>query len=143
MSRISADHPRICYVFFQTTSHLGFVRFAGIPFLTATFHPAWQALDEVQRSLDLLSTSCSAISHVVCSTKTSSSSLLADTERLSRDLEAVERKQGLVSQFLDTYQLTPEEVGVFGGLAGEEDGSREDASSSTSDCMKEKGWARG
>ncbi|EFJ50082.1 component of oligomeric golgi complex 6 [Volvox carteri f. nagariensis] len=74
-----------------------------------------KALDEVQRSLDLLSASCSTISHVVSSTKTSSSSLLADTERLSRDLEAVERKQGLVAQFLDTYQLTPEEVAALQG----------------------------
>ncbi|GIL61283.1 hypothetical protein Vafri_15679 [Volvox africanus] len=74
-----------------------------------------KALDEVQRSLDMLSSSCSAISQVVSSTKTSSSSLLADTERLSRDLEAVERKQGLVAQFLNTYQLTPEEVAALQG----------------------------
>ncbi|GLC43979.1 hypothetical protein PLESTB_000216400 [Pleodorina starrii] len=74
-----------------------------------------KALDEVQRHLDLLSTSCSAISQVVSSTKTSSSCLLADTERLSRDLDGVERKQGLVAQFLDTYQLTQEEVAALQG----------------------------
>ncbi|PNW74161.1 hypothetical protein CHLRE_13g587750v5 [Chlamydomonas reinhardtii] len=74
-----------------------------------------KALDEVQRSLDALSGSCGAISGVVAATKSSSASLLADTERLARDLEAVERKQGLVAQFLDTYQLTPEEVAALQG----------------------------
>ncbi|KAG2497264.1 hypothetical protein HYH03_004848 [Edaphochlamys debaryana] len=74
-----------------------------------------KALEEVQRSLDMLSGSCAAISTVVSSTKSSSAALLADTERLSRDLEGVEKKQGLVAQFLDTYQLTPEEVAALQG----------------------------
>ncbi|GFR52692.1 hypothetical protein Agub_g15319 [Astrephomene gubernaculifera] len=74
-----------------------------------------KALDDVQRSLDRLSCSCSAISSVVSATKSSSACLLADTERLSRELEGVERKQGLVAQFLDTYQLTPEEVAALQG----------------------------
>ncbi|KXZ42797.1 hypothetical protein GPECTOR_117g362 [Gonium pectorale] len=71
----------------------------------------------IKSSLDRLTSSCAAISSVVSTTKSSSSSLLTDTERLSRELEGVERKQGLVAQFLDTYQLTPEEVAA---LAGEE-----------------------
>lgn len=75
-----------------------------------------QALDEVQRSLDMLSNSCNAISSVVSSTKSSSAALLADTERLSKDLEGVERKQALVAQFLETYQLTPDEASVGKGL---------------------------
>ncbi len=75
-----------------------------------------QALDEVQRSLDMLSSSCNAISSVVSSTKSSSAALLADTERLSKDLEGVERKQALVAQFLETYQLTPDEASGGKGL---------------------------
>lgn len=69
-----------------------------------------QSLDEVQRSLDLLSTSCGSITGVLSATKASSAALLGETERLQRELEGVERRAELVNQFLDQYQLKPEEV---------------------------------
>lgn len=75
-------------------------------------HACMQSLDDVQRSLDMLSTSCGNITSALSATKSSSSALLGETERLQRELEGVERRQELVNQFLEQYQLKPEEVGV-------------------------------
>jgi hypothetical protein len=69
-----------------------------------------QALDTAQQNLDGLSSSCSRVAQVLSSTKDMTSRLLAETERLQREQEAVERKAYLVTEFLDNYQLTPEEV---------------------------------
>lgn len=73
-----------------------------------------QALDEVQRNLDGLCTSCSQITTVLSNTKSSTSQLLSETERLQRDLEGVERKSQLINEFLEQYQLLPEEVRGLG-----------------------------
>mmetsp|Transcript_20960 Transcript_20960/g.45865 ORF Transcript_20960/g.45865 Transcript_20960/m.45865 type:complete len:707 (+) Transcript_20960:171-2291(+) len=78
-----------------------------------------KALDEVQSHLDGLSSSCTMISNVLSTSKASTGPLLSDTERLTRELEAVERKGQLIGEFLEQYQLAPQEVAA---LQGEEVG---------------------
>ncbi len=74
---------------------------------------AAQALDSVQLHLNGLSGSCQSINDVLVSTKQSTGPLLSDMERLQKDLDAVEHKGRLVHEFLEQYQLTPEEVGAL------------------------------
>jgi hypothetical protein len=74
-----------------------------------------QALDDVQGQLDGLSSSCGAISGALASARATASGLLADSDKAGRELAALEAKRQLVEQFLDKYQLTPEEVGLLGG----------------------------
>lgn len=69
-----------------------------------------QVLDEVQGNLDGLSRSCSQISTTLSSTKSSTSLLLGEMERLQTEYEAADRKAQLVVNFLDQYQLSAEEV---------------------------------
>ncbi|KAJ9507813.1 hypothetical protein QJQ45_019281, partial [Haematococcus lacustris] len=74
-----------------------------------------QALDNAQSKLDGLSTSCSKVNQVLGSTKEATSQLLGETERLQRELEGVERKAQLVTDFLEHYQLSPEETAALQG----------------------------
>ena len=76
-----------------------------------------QALDEIQANLNGLSSSCSSITNVLDRTKSCTSQLLLETERLQKEQETVERKSQLVNDFLEQYQLSTDEVcSVF--LAG-------------------------
>jgi hypothetical protein len=72
--------------------------------------PCPQSLDEVQAQLDALAASCGAMSSAIAGAKTSAGPLLSESERLAREAAAVEAKAGMVVQFLEQYQLTPEEV---------------------------------
>lgn len=69
-----------------------------------------QALDDVQVQLDGLSSSCGAISSALATARATASGLLADADKATRELAAIEGKRQMVEQFLDRYQLTPEEV---------------------------------
>lgn len=72
-----------------------------------------QALDDVQGQLDGLSSSCGAISSALSTARGTASGLLADADKAGRELGALEAKRQMVEQFLDKYQLTPEEVAVL------------------------------
>ena len=70
-------------------------------------------MDSVQGHLDVLSSSCSSISQVLSSTKQATAPLIADMERLQKDLDIVENKGELIKDFLEQYQLAPEEVSAL------------------------------
>lgn len=70
----------------------------------------FKVLDAVQQHLDGLSSCCSAMVGALSETKASTSALLADSERLQKELSAVERRSSAVQLFLEQYQLAPEEV---------------------------------
>jgi DNA repair ATPase RecN len=84
--------------------HVAFLR------LHAVTTRSLQALDDVQGQLDGLSSSCGAISAALASARATASGLLADADKAGRELGALEAKRHMVEQFLDKYQLTPEEV---------------------------------
>jgi hypothetical protein len=69
-----------------------------------------QALDGVQVHLDGLSANCQVISSVLASTKQATAPLLNDMERLQKEQDSVDRKGQLFKEFLEQYQLAPEEV---------------------------------
>ncbi|KAI8473219.1 MAG: component of oligomeric golgi complex 6 [Monoraphidium minutum] len=78
-----------------------------------------QSLDCVQSQLDALTASCAAMGAAVASAKASGGALLAEADKLGREAGAVEAKAALVEQFLDQYQLTPDEVAALqGGQVG-------------------------
>eukprot|EP00798_Chlamydomonas_sp_ICE-L_P018575 gene18575-25084_t len=79
-----------------------------------------KALDTVQNNLDGLSSSCSRITEVLATTKASAAPLLTDSEQLQKNLEQVDKKSALINDFLEQYQLSPEEVDA---LQGEDVGS--------------------
>jgi hypothetical protein len=79
-----------------------------------------QSLDEVQAQLDGLAAAVSSMGASVAAAKASCGPLLAESDKLAREVATVETKTGLVAQFLDQYQLTPEEV--WGGSWGEKSG---------------------
>ncbi len=73
----------------------------------------------MQQQLDGLSGSCSSINHVLVTTKQTTAPLISDMERLQKDLDGVEHKGQLINDFLEQYQLAPEEVRRFTGPASE------------------------
>ncbi|KIZ02121.1 Conserved oligomeric Golgi complex subunit 6 [Monoraphidium neglectum] len=78
-----------------------------------------RSLDDVQAQLDALAASCTSMTEAVASAKTSGGALLAEADKLGREAAAVESKAALVEQFLEQYQLTPEEVAALqGGQVG-------------------------
>lgn len=83
---------------------------ACAPPLCAPIVLTGQALDDVQHQLDALTASCTSINAAVSSAKSSSSGLLSAADKLARDLAQLDSKRAMVEQFLDQYQLTPEEV---------------------------------
>uniref|UniRef100_A0A7S0RHC7 Conserved oligomeric Golgi complex subunit 6 n=1 Tax=Chlamydomonas leiostraca TaxID=1034604 RepID=A0A7S0RHC7_9CHLO len=74
-----------------------------------------KVLDQVQGNLDGLSSSCGQISSILATTKTSTSQLLGEMERLQQEYEAADRKSQLVANFLEQYQLTPDETAALQG----------------------------
>ncbi len=81
-----------------------------------------QALDNVQSNLDGLATSCNHISATLGASRAASGPLLADTDKLSKDLTMAEQRSAMVKEFLEQYQLAPEEVrrrvAQAGGMLG-------------------------
>jgi hypothetical protein len=69
-----------------------------------------QALDDLQTQLDTLHGSCSSISGALAASKAASAGLLTEADRLGRELMQLEGRQAAVTDFLEQYQLTPEEV---------------------------------
>ncbi|GAX74715.1 hypothetical protein CEUSTIGMA_g2163.t1 [Chlamydomonas eustigma] len=80
---------------------------------------AIQSLDTVQTHLEGLTASYQHITSVLSATKLATSPLLIEMERLERDLEGVEHKGRCIHDFLEQYQLAPEEISA---LQGEEVG---------------------
>ena len=67
----------------------------------------------VQSDLDSLSTCCDRMGSLLASSRTANADLLHDLDRLQRALGASEARSGLVTQFLDQYQLAPGEVAAL------------------------------
>ncbi|GAB4822825.1 hypothetical protein N2152v2_009871 [Parachlorella kessleri] len=74
-----------------------------------------QVLDVVQSDLDSLSTCCDRMGGLLASSRTANADLLHDLDRLQRALGASEARSGLVTQFLDQYQLAAGEVAALQG----------------------------
>jgi len=69
-----------------------------------------QALDAVQQDLDNLAEDCTHINGALAGAKAASADITAETERVSRELAASQLRSRLAEQFLQQYQLSPEEV---------------------------------
>jgi len=69
-----------------------------------------QALDAVQQDLDSLAEDCTHINGALAGAKAASADITAETERVSRELAASQLRSRLAEQFLQQYQLSPEEV---------------------------------
>ena len=72
-----------------------------------------QALDAVQLDLDSLTGDCAHINGALAGAKAASAEMVADTERVSRELAASQLRSRLAEQFLQQYQLSPEEVAAL------------------------------
>lgn len=69
-----------------------------------------QVLDGVQGDLDSLSSCCDRMNALVVESKAGSADLLADLDKLQRALETSRTRSVLVTQFLDQYQLSPQQM---------------------------------
>ena len=72
-----------------------------------------QALDAVQLDLDSLAGDCTHINGALAGAKAASADMVADTERVARELAASQLRSRLAEQFLQQYQLSPEEVAAL------------------------------
>jgi hypothetical protein len=77
------------------------------------FRSRAQALDAAQRDLDGLSQGCEHINSALRAAKAAGAEMLADTERISRDLAVSQTRSRLVEHFLEQYQLSPQEVSAL------------------------------
>ena len=75
--------------------------------------PCTQALDAVQLDLESLAGDCAHINAALAGAKAASASMVADTERAARELGASQLRSRLAEQFLQQYQLSPEEVAAL------------------------------
>eukprot|EP00884_Botryococcus_braunii_P006046 jgi/Botrbrau1/15442/Bobra.43_2s0067.1 len=78
-----------------------------------------KALDQVQKEVDGVAGACRRINTALQTSKAASAEMVAETERIARDLAMSRSRAQLVSHFLEQYQLTGEEVAA---LQGEEIG---------------------
>ncbi|EIE27799.1 component of oligomeric golgi complex 6 [Coccomyxa subellipsoidea C-169] len=74
-----------------------------------------KALDAAQADLDALAGGCARINGALMSSRASAMEMLAETERVARELAASETRSKLVDAFLQQYQLTPDEVTALQG----------------------------
>ena len=72
-----------------------------------------QALNAVQQDLDGLSQDCTHINGALAGAKAASAEMSAEAERLGRELAASQQRSRLAQQFLQQYQLSPEEVAAL------------------------------
>ena len=72
-----------------------------------------QALDAVQLDLDSLAGDCTHINGALAGAKAASADMVADTEHVARELAASQLRSRLAEQFLQQYQLSPEEVAAL------------------------------
>lgn len=84
-----------------------------LPILDLTQGLPAQALDAAQADLDALAGGCTRISGALTSSRASAAEMLAETERVARDLAASETRSRLVDAFLQQYQLSPDEVAAL------------------------------
>ena len=78
-----------------------------------------QALDAVQLDLDSLAGDCTHINGALAGAKAASADMAADTEHVSRQLAASQLRSRLAEQFLQQYQLSPEEVAALQVLSSQ------------------------
>ncbi|KAF8056126.1 COG6 [Scenedesmus sp. PABB004] len=71
------------------------------------------ALDDVQAQLDGVTASCAAITSALAGARATAGGLLAESDKAARELAALDARRALVEQFLDKYQLTPEEAALL------------------------------
>lgn len=64
----------------------------------------------MQAQLDCLSSSCNTISSALTNARATAAGLLAESDKATRELAALEHRRALVEQFLDKYQLSNDEV---------------------------------
>jgi hypothetical protein len=72
-----------------------------------------QALDAVQQDLTGLAEDCAHINGALTSARMASADMVAETERVSRELGASQLRSRLAEQFLQQYQLSPDEVAAL------------------------------
>ena len=69
----------------------------------------------VQHDLDGLAENCMHINGALAGAKASSTEMAAETERVARELAASQQRSRLAEQFLQQYQLSPDEVACPAG----------------------------
>ena len=67
----------------------------------------------VQHNLDGLAESCMHINGALAGAKAASTEMAAETERVARELAASQQRSRLAEQFLQQYQLSPDEVAAL------------------------------
>jgi hypothetical protein len=77
--------------------------------LIDAFGPAQQQLAAVTAQVEALTRSCDEIGESIQTAKQQTRELLADSERLVHDKQRLEVQQSAVGNFLERFQLTPEE----------------------------------
>ncbi len=73
----------------------------------------WQALDGVQREVEGVAAGCKRINGALQASRAASTEMVAETERIARDLATSRSRAGLVTHFLDQYQLSGDEVAAL------------------------------
>ena len=69
-----------------------------------------QVLDQIQNDLSGLAEGCRLSREAIAAAKDSTSTLLADTDRLHREAAANQKRSELIQKFLQQYQLSPAEL---------------------------------
>lgn len=64
----------------------------------------------IQADLEGLTTGCAKINEAVSASRSSTSEMLVETEKLQRDLAVSTGRSQMVEKFLRQYQLTAEEI---------------------------------
>ena len=67
----------------------------------------------VQHDLDGLAENCMHINGALAGAKAASTEMAAETERVARELVASQQRSRLAEQFLQQYQLSPDEVAAL------------------------------
>ena len=72
-----------------------------------------QALDAAQHDLNGLAEDCAHINGALAGARTASADMVAETERVARELSASQLRSRLAEQFLQQYQLSPDEIAAL------------------------------
>lgn len=72
-----------------------------------------QALDAVQQDLSGLAEDCARVNGALTGARAASTDMVAETERIAGELGASQLRSRLAEQFLQQYQLSPDEVAAL------------------------------
>lgn len=73
----------------------------------------YQVLDQIQRDLDGLTEGCQQSKEAIVLAQDSTSTMLADTDKLHRETAANKNRSELIQKFLQQYQLQPSELAAL------------------------------